>query len=242
VADLSKVHVGVLPVGMGSYATELGPGLQRVKDWVSAGGTIVALGSGATAFLAATGMLGVSQENAYRPEPAPAKPAAAAGTGSGPAPALTDIRTAGRLFAKEEDFQKAITAETELPDDVAGVIVKAKVDAEHWMGAGAPATVHAVMSGRAIFTPVKTDRGVNVAVLGGADELLASGYLWEENRRQLAYKPLVIAARQGRGVVVAFTADPNYRAYVDGMNVLFLNALFRGPAHARGGFGAAEER
>jgi len=28
-------------------------------------------------------------------------------------------------------------------------------------------------------------------------------------------------------------SDPNFRAFIDGTNVLFLNAVFRGPAHAR---------
>jgi hypothetical protein len=55
----------------------------------------------------------------------------------------------------------------------------------------------------------------------------------------LAYKPLVISQPSGRGVVIAFTADPNFRGMLDGMNVLFLNAVFRGPAHARAT--AAEE-
>jgi hypothetical protein len=62
---------------------------------------------------------------------------------------------------------------------------------------------------------------------------VVSGYLWQENRAQLAYKPLVAVQPVGRGFVIAFTADPNYRAYVDGMNLLFLNAIFRGAAHAR---------
>jgi hypothetical protein len=38
---------------------------------------------------------------------------------------------------------------------------------------------------------------------------------------------------EGRGVVIGFTADPNFRAYLDGMQLLFANAVFRGPAHAR---------
>lgn len=49
----------------------------------------------------------------------------------------------------------------------------------------------------------------------------------------MAYKPLMVVERQGRGFVVGFTADPNFRACMDGLNVLFLNAVFRGPAHAR---------
>ena len=68
----------------------------------------------------------------------------------------------------------------------------------------------------------------------GPDELLASGLLWEENRKQLAYKPFVVMHNEGQGVVIGFTADPNYRAFMDGLNVLFLNAVFRSTP-ARGG-------
>jgi hypothetical protein len=224
-ADLSKFHVLILPDVLGTYANELGAaGLQRVKDWATAGGTIIALGSGATNFLASSGLLGLQQENVARPDTPAAKPA----TGS------PELRTAGKLLTKQEDYDKAIQADTELPDDVAGVLVKAKVDQEHWLTVGVPPIVHAVLSGRSIYAPLKSDRGVNAAVFAGPDELLASGYLWEENRKQLAYKPLLVTGRQGRGVIVAFTADPNYRAYVDGLNLFLLNAIFRGPAHARG--------
>jgi hypothetical protein len=90
-----------------------------------------------------------------------------------------------------------------------------------------------MVEGRAIYTPVKADKGVNAVYFDAPDKLLASGYLWSENRKQMAYKPLVVTSTSGRGVVVGFTEDPNFRAMLDGMNVLFLNAVFRGPAHAR---------
>ena len=57
--------------------------------------------------------------------------------------------------------------------------------------------------------------------------------MWSENKKQLAWKPLAIVQRDGRGHIIGFTADPNYRAYMDGLNVLFLNAVFGGPAHSR---------
>jgi len=238
IADLSKFHVILVPDG-GNYAGELGAGgLGRLKDWVSAGGTIVALGPNATSFLAdsRTGLLGLTQENLAKPPGVPeAKPAA---------PGAGETRAPGKLITKQEEFDRAIQADSEPPDDVAGVILRATVDPEQWISAGLPATVYAVVSGRAIFSPIKLDKGINAAVFAAPDQLLASGYLWEENRKQLAYKPLVVAARSGRGVVVAFTADPNYRAYVDGLNLFLLNAVFRGPAHTRGGAGAgaAEEQ
>jgi hypothetical protein len=95
--------------------------------------------------------------------------------------------------------------------------------------------VNVLLTGSAIFTPIKRDKGANVLRFAAADELIASGHLWEENRRQLAYKPFVVVQRHGRGLVIAFTADPSFRAYIRGLDVLLLNALFRAPAHARAG-------
>ena len=128
---------------------------------------------------------------------------------------------------------KAIEPKEERPDSVAGVLVRAKLDPDHWLNAGMGDTVHALIRGRAIYTPLTLDKGQNPAVLMGADELVAGGYLWEENRKQLAYKPLTMVQSHGRGLVIGFAADPNYRAYLDGLNVIFLNAVFRGPARAR---------
>ncbi len=116
---------------------------------------------------------------------------------------------------------------------MAGVLGKAKIDHEHWMGAGMPEFVYAMVNGREIFTPIKLDKGINAAVYVGPEEVVASGYMWEENRKQIAYKPLVIVQKEGKGNVIGFTSDPNYRAFMDGMNVLLLNAVLRGPARAR---------
>lgn len=74
---------------------------------------------------------------------------------------------------------------------------------------------------------------MNAVTFAGTEEVLASGYMWEENRKQLAFKPLMMVASEGRGIVVGFAVDPNFRGYLDEMNVLFLNAIFRGVAHAR---------
>ena len=62
---------------------------------------------------------------------------------------------------------------------------------------------------------------------------MQSGYLWEENRKQLAYKPFAVVQPMGRGFIVAFTQNPTNRAYLDGLNVILANAIFRGAAHAR---------
>jgi hypothetical protein len=137
---------------------------------------------------------------------------------------------AGKLIGSEADYQKAIQADTEPPDTLSGVLLRARTDREHWVTAGVAETVNALVEGRNIYTPIKLDKGVNAAVFAPPDEILAGGYVWAENKAQLAFKPLIVVQREGRGSIVGFTADPNYRAYLDGMNVAFLNAVFRGAA------------
>jgi hypothetical protein len=201
-----------------------------LKDWISAGGTLIGIG-GAVSWMAdpKVALLDIRQEDLPRPADPPKKPAE------------DQARVPGKLLASDADFEKAIQPETEQPDAVAGVLAKARLDADHWITAGVAQSVNALVDGRAVFTPIKLDKGVNAAVLLSPNALLASGYLWTENRNLLAHKPLLVVSREGRGNVIGFTADPNYRAYLDGMNLLFLNAVFGGPAHAGRGGGPGEE-
>jgi hypothetical protein len=243
--DLSKFHVLIVPESQGNLSGELGRAVGRIKDWVAAGGVIIGLGNG-TGFLSsgAVGLLPLQQELLAKDGSGGGSgPIAEAGgrrtaTGTAPPPAAAGPSSdggpvAGKLFTKEEDYLKAIQSDREMPDDVAGVLCKAKVDTESWIGAGSQEYVNALVNGRAIYSPIKIDRGINAAVYAGPNDLLQSGYMWEENKKQLAYKPLVVVSREGRGLVVGFTADPNYRGYIDGMNLLFLNAVLRGPGVAR---------
>jgi hypothetical protein len=249
------------PGGGESYDTIFGAnGARRLNDWVQAGGTLIGLGGGAVAYLAdpRTGLLAIAQENVYResasgagggagPSPAtttagapvagqpsgqPATSATAAGQASGQTtPTTAPVRVPGKLIASDRDLDKAIQADTELPDSLHGVLIRAKVNPEQWITAGLPDTIHVLASGRAIFTPIKLDKGFNAVYFAGPDQLLASGYMWEQNRKQLAYKPFVVVQHTGRGNVIGFTEDPNFRGYMDGLNLLFLNAVFRGAAH-----------
>jgi hypothetical protein len=260
-ADLSRFHVIILPDSFGEgYSSSMGMmGGQRLKQWVGSGGTLIGYGS-AMAWMAdpRVGLLAVQQENLAPPpgekeqpgRPAGSAPASSASAAPPPAssappsaPGTTpaDPRVPGKIYDKEEDYLKAIRPTAELPDSVAGVIVKARIDPDHWLTAGVSETIYSLVEGRNIFTPIKLDKGVNAAVMPSSKELLASGYLWEENRKQMAYKPLVVVQREGRGVVIGFVSDPNFRAYQDGMNVLFLNAVFRAPAHTRPMASAEEE-
>ncbi|MDQ6704534.1 MAG: M14 family metallopeptidase, partial [Acidobacteriota bacterium] len=236
--DLSQFQVIILPdSGFGEgYDAVLGPGAaRRLKDWVQAGGTLIGLGSGAVSYLAdsRTSLLAISQENVAKDstekKPSETSPPAVPSGGASPA---ASPRVPGKLIGSEQEFAKSIQPDSELPDSLHGVLLRAQVNQDHWVTAGVPEIVNVLTTGRAIYTPIKLDKGVNAAYFAGPDQLMASGYMWEQNRKQLAYKPFVVVQREGRGNVVGFTADPNFRGYMDGLNMLFLNAVFRGPAHA----------
>ena len=86
--------------------------------------------------------------------------------------------------------------------------------------------------GNDIYQPIKLNSGKNVAWFSNAKNVLASGYLWQENQKQLAYKPYLMVQPSGRGMVISFTQEPTTRAYLDGLNVLLMNSIFRAAAHA----------
>ena len=213
-SDLRRYQVLILPGSRGSLSSVFGEsGARNLKEWVREGGTLIAWES-ALGYLASesVGLLSTERES-LEVEGVEGPP--------------------GALLRSEEDYQQAIQPDEPSPDNVAGVLITARTDQEHWLAAGVAEELNVLYSGRSIYKPLKLDAGVNVATFAGADELLQSGYLWEENRQQLAYKPYVMLQSHGRGQVIALTADPTVRAYLDGLNVLLLNAVFRAPAHAQ---------
>lgn len=220
-ADLSPFQVLIIPESRSGYKATFGkPGADTLKEWVNEGGTLIALGTGMR-YIAdpEVNLISARREYAYRENKRDQKDDAA--------------RVVGVLYESKDGFMEAIEDHNANPDVVPGVMLKANVDLEHWLTAGSAETVNVLYRGSDIYTPVTIDKGRNVINYADADEVLASGYLWEENRAQLAHKPFVISEPKGRGQVIGFTADPTVRAYLDGLNLMLMNAIFRGSAHAQ---------
>ncbi|MEE8371326.1 MAG: M14 family metallopeptidase, partial [Sphingomonadales bacterium] len=244
-ADLSRYQVLILPEIApffgGDYAKTLGKkGTENLKRWVANGGTLILFGN-AMRYAADPNvdLIAVRREDAFRKK-APGK---GAEKGEKPKPPSMPMMMAGKkkkpptvpgkLIENAEALKKAVQPKKGPPDSVAGILALARIDSDHWMAAGLARELKVLVRGPDIYTPIKLDKGVNVVHFAGADELLVSGYMWRENRAQLAYKPFVVAQRSGRGYVIGFTQDPTVRAYLDGLNVVLANAIFRGAAHAR---------
>jgi hypothetical protein len=96
---------------------------------------------------------------------------------------------------------------------------------------GVAPSVAVMLEGNAIFSPLRLDQGTNALHFAGAQDLVASGYLWKENQAQVAWKPFVLVEQHGRGLVIGFTADPTFRGVLAGLDVLLANAVVRAPAH-----------
>ena len=104
------------------------------------------------------------------------------------------------------------------------------LDREHWLAAGLDDEVQAVVEGARVFNPIKLDKGRNVGIYAKKDRLVAGGVAWPASVDLLAQKAFVIDQPMGRGHVIAFAEDPNFRAVSEAAELLFINAIVLGPS------------
>lgn len=228
-ADLNRYDVVVLADEShrsGGLAGVLGQrGRDNLAEWVGNGGVLVTL-AGATEWAAHpdVDLLATRTEYAAQTETEP-KP-------EGAEDKAESARVPGTLLQSEQELAAAMRPEDAAPDSVAGVLAKVVVDADHWLAQGVAPDLHVLVRGNRIFQPLALDQGSTVARFADADDLAAGGHLWDENRRQLAFKPFVMVQRHGRGMIIGFTEDPAVRAYLDGLNALLVNAVLVAPSYS----------
>ncbi|MEO1033959.1 MAG: M14 family zinc carboxypeptidase [Pseudomonadota bacterium] len=226
-ADLGRFDVMILPETSGSGYSRWGEaGVELLADWVQRGGVLIGLGN-ATRYLAdpQNEFLDIRREFAIADDED--------GNGKNGKDDDEEPLVPAVVIDDVDAYQESIANSERTPDSVGGILARADVDPDHWLAAGVAETLNVLVRGGDIYTPIKLGVGTNVVRFQSAEQLLASGYLWEQNREQLAFKPFAVVQASGRGFVVGFTQDPTVRAYLDGLNVVFMNAIFRGSAHAR---------
>ncbi len=213
-ADLSLYDVVILPDSFG-LVRELGSATP-LQEFVRGGGVLVAIGNSVGEMASENvGLLSTQLELAT--------------TDAEEVKDEEGSRVPGVNFASQEEYDAHIENTQSRPEDIPGVLVRAIADPNHWMASGYDEAT-ALVSGRSIYRPLNASDGTNVFRFADADSLLQSGYLWEENRLQLAFKPFVMAERSGDGVVIGFTQSPTTRGYLNGLNLLVANAVVLGPA------------
>ncbi|MXO92704.1 carboxypeptidase [Erythrobacter arachoides] len=218
-ADLRGVDVLIVP---DSY-TLPAPARAAVARFVQGGGVLVAYGDSLAAFASGDNALfATNNETVLGGEP------------SGEEEDDEGDTAPGTAIESDADYRAAILDTGRRPDTLPGALLNTVVDAESFLAAGYDGAAPTVFAdGSLILTPLTLGDGVNVVRYAPADRLVASGYVWEENRRQLAYKPYMIAQRTGRGLAIGFAHDPAVRGYLDGLDLLLANAVIVAPARVR---------
>jgi hypothetical protein len=219
-ADLSDYDVLLVPEG--DPSSVLGEGGQRtIREFVRRGGVLVTIGDSLETFAGGDSpLLAVKREAALGREPGSDK---------------DDKASLAEAIAitSDSEYREAIKDRQALPDELPGALLNVVAERDHFLSAGYDDGAVVLATGTQIFTPLDRAQGVNVLRFAAPANLIASGYVWEENRKQLAYKPYLMAQRQGRGLVIGFAHDPSTRAYLEGLDLMIANAVLVAPSRVR---------
>jgi hypothetical protein len=117
-----------------------------------------------------------------------------------------------------------------LPTDVPGAIVRVVGDSLSPLLAGISDRVFPalVFSDRIYSAPRDLRPGEAVIRYETVARLRLSGYIWPEVPARIAGSPYLWTERVGRGRVIGFAGDPNFRDMFRGLMPLFANAVFLG--------------
>jgi hypothetical protein len=250
--DIDKYNVLVLPSAWGgiqAYKNILGKGgINRLRDWIKDGGTLIAIGGGA-AFAADTSVKLSSvrlrrqvldkiaeYEEAVKSEKAAVKPTVDTKAAWEFEPKFKEKPPEQKVADKKKREIEALKTEDErlrlfLPR---GAILRADLDQDHWLTSGMDSseaelygrvpvilyTSYALMSKTPVQTPAR---------LAEAKSLRLSGLLWPEARKRWAKTAYMTREGLGKGQIILFADSPNFRGYFHGSERLLINALLLGP-------------
>ncbi len=135
-----------------------------------------------------------------------------------------------RLRMRRDTVRADSTGGAPLPASVPGAIVRVLPDTLSPLLAGIRDADLAVLanSGRIYEAPRDLRAGEVVLRHAPEDRLRLAGYMWPEVPARLAESPYLWTERVGRGRVIGFAGDPNYRDQWRGLLPVFANAVLLG--------------
>jgi len=252
--DLDKYNLLILPAvwdAPEAYMQIIGKnGIEKLRKWIENGGTFIAIGTGA-AFAADT-TVNLSQvrlrhqvlgklaeyEEAVKLEEQAESPHVDSSMVWNPPPKESEKaeekqKESKDLSAGSQLSQMTIGEELQRKDErlrvfmPRGAILRADLDQEHWLSSGIEDKVPVILYTDFAFmskSPVET-----VARLACADSLRLSGLLWPEARERWAKTAYLTRESLGKGQVILFAFEPNFRGYFYGSERLLINAILFGP-------------
>ncbi len=119
------------------------------------------------------------------------------------------------------------------PIQTPGAIVATEATAGHPLLLGLPSSPPVLVTGATVLLPTG-DPQVDV-LRAVAEQPILAGVAWPEAVERLSGSLLVSVERRGRGMVVLFAQEPDFRRFWRGTAPLFLNAVLYGPTLTGGG-------
>jgi hypothetical protein len=205
--SLEQYNVLILPEG--SYSSALGTsGMNRIRDWVRGGGTVIAFGG-------AVSVLEDKEMGLRTPSEAPKQ-----------GDKLEAADTTVSPTASPAPFTSPSAQGNRRPESVPGAIARASLDPTHWLRWGYRGNQLAVMVPGDFLRPSQT--GDNVVMFEPGAPVLA-GFTWPGNTQKfLDGSAWATVERAGRGTVVAFAENPLFRGFWRGPAMMFTNAVLFG--------------
>jgi hypothetical protein len=242
--DLSLYNVLIFPSSWGGgeeYSRQLGKGgIAKLKQWVEKGGTLIAIGS-AAAFVADTST-GLSQvrlrevvlDSLQVYEEALAKLERAEEFQIDTSDLWQPKETPST--EKKEPVEKAAQPDSKILKEAdergklfmpRGAILRVELDTEHWLSFGVGEKVPVLVYSSDAFMakePVQT-----AGRFAKPGKLRLGGLLWPEARARWAQTAYLTREPKGKGQVILFASQPNFRGYFNGAERLLVNAFLLGP-------------
>jgi len=223
-ANFDDYDVIVLPSG--NYAGQINEAvLNRIKDWLRGGGTLVTLAEASR--WAIGNNVGLLDTQTLLKDGRPDTPPPSGGSSGASGSTGSSSSKPGEAF----DYDKAIQPDRERPASQPGAILRVTIDTNHWLSAGQDNETQVMIEGNRVFAPIKLNSGRNVGVYAAKDKLIASGLIWPDAQDILVQKAFLMHQPFGQGHVIAFAEEPNYRAFTEGTMLLFMNAVLLGPGY-----------
>lgn len=242
--DLRKYNVIIIPSLRGGpemLKQMIGKkGVKKLKDWVTNGGTLIAIGASAAAL--ADSSMSVSKVKLRRQN-------------------ISKLANYQKAFMQESNIKnitidslaiwegqvkessKTNNDKTVNPDiknltasdkealkfSPRGAILRVDLNEEHWLNYGIGSKVPALVSGSYSFlskSPVQT-----VGRFSNADNIRLSGLLWPEAKTRLVNSAYCTRESSGSGQIILFAGEPNFRSYFYGTARMLINAVLLGPGY-----------
>jgi len=178
---------------------------ERIRDWVSTGGILVATQKGAK-WVTDKGLHVKKKDEAGEEEE-------------------TEEDEAEEEVEDEDRFRPyAAFRDDRSKRQISGAIFRIHLDNTHPIGFGYASTTLPVFRNGTIF--LEPSENPYETVGRYTDDPLISGYIGDERLEELRGSAAIVASRVGKGAVIRLADDPDFRGIWYGTNRLLLNALY----------------